>query len=111
MDLVPVRTREHEVEASGLVTILEPRFHNRVLKRLFAARIARSPLVRMRLDELGTATWLAIDGTRTVAEVADQVRAACGERCEPVYTRVALFIGQLARNRFVRLEERRGGER
>ena len=108
LDLVPRRTAEHEIDGERIVTVLMPRFKNRLLKRLLVPRY-RSPHIKIKLDEIGSETWLLCDGRRTVGEIAALMRERFGERIEPCHDRLALFFKQLERAEFIRyvnLEER-----
>ncbi|HWG89634.1 MAG TPA: PqqD family protein [Candidatus Thermoplasmatota archaeon] len=57
------------------------------------ARLARGPKhVRVTLDELGTATWLLADGSRTLQQIADELKARLGESVDPAGPRTAAFL-------------------
>ena len=56
---------------------------------------------RIRLDELGSFAWLALDGRTTVGTIADRVRIRFGEDAEPVEQRLGQFVHILRRERFV----------
>jgi hypothetical protein len=108
LDLIPRRIAEHEIDESRIVTVLMPRFRNRIMKRLFEPR-HKSPYVRIKLDEIGSEVWLLCDGARTVGEISELMREKFKERIEPCYDRIALFFRQLERARFIaytNLEER-----
>lgn len=56
---------------------------------------------KLRLDALGTAAWRRIDGSRTVAEVVDELRREFGDGCEPAEERLGMFLGLLRRERLI----------
>ncbi len=108
LDLVPRRIVEHEIDEARFVTVLMPRFRNRVMKRLFEPR-HKSPFIKIKLDEIGSEVWLLCDGTRNVGEIAAMMREKFNERIEPCNDRLALFFRQLEQARFIsytNLEER-----
>jgi hypothetical protein len=108
LDLIPRRTAEHEIDEAGVVTVLMPRFRNRVMKRLFEPR-HKSPHIMIKLDDIGSAAWLLCDGKRDVGEIAQLMKERFNERIEPCYDRLGLFFRQLERARFIaytNLEER-----
>ena len=110
LELVPERIVGSEKGEDGTVTILAPRFHNRLLKRLIEPRLKR-PHMMIRLDEIGTAVWERIDGERSVGEIGVMLRERFGERIEPCHDRLAIFFTQLELSRFIRyrnLEQVRG---
>ena len=50
---------------------------------------------RVRLDELSSFAWHRLDGARTVAEVAGELRAEFGESAEPAEERLGKFVRML----------------
>ena len=110
LELVPERIVGSETGEDGIVTVHAPRFHSRILKRLIEPRLKR-PHMMIRLDEIGTAVWEQIDGSRNVAAIGEMMRERFGERIEPCHDRLAMFFTQLELSRFIRyrnLEEVRG---
>ena len=100
LDLVPRRIVEHEIDEARIVTVLMPRFRNRVMKRLFEPR-HKSPFIKIKLDEIGSELWLLCDGTRNVGEIAALMREKFTERIEPLNDRLAIFFRQLEQARFI----------
>ena len=90
---VPVRLSD-SLEEDGRVIVLAPRFQNRLGKGL--VRLAkRDQSFRLRLDEFGSEAWRAIDGERTVGEIADSMRESYGDRAEPAEERLVEFLRRL----------------
>jgi hypothetical protein len=100
LQLVPRRIAEHETDDAGIVTVLMPRFRNRIMKALFEPR-HKSPYIKIKLDEVGSEVWLLCDGKRTVREIAELLRDKFRERIEPCYDRLGLFFRQLESARFI----------
>lgn len=100
LDLTPVRQLESETGPDGRVTLLKPRFTNRLLVKYLMPRFSR-PNFQVTLDEFGSHVWTRIDGLATVRDIGGSLREAFGEEVEPVYQRLGLFFRQLAANRFI----------
>ena len=98
LDAIPRALVPHEEDETGQVVLLIPRFGNPWIRALFGW-LNSSP-VRLRLAGLGSATWRAMDGQRTVAEIADAVRVVEGEH-EKLTERVAIFLKELGGQRLV----------
>jgi len=82
-------------EQDGRVVVSRPRPTSRGL-RGFADLISYWLSVpRIRLDEVGSATWLLLDGRRTVDEVAELVRERFGDAVEPAEERIGTFVRTL----------------
>jgi hypothetical protein len=82
--------------------LLRPKFIKGPLAWWLQPRIKRK-YFRVKLDDLGTATWAAIDGERTVGQIADFLYERFGEEVEPRYERCARFIHSLAQGAMVEL--------
>ncbi len=50
---------------------------------------------RIRLDSTGSLAWTRLDGRRSVAELATELRAELGAEIEPAEERLGLLIRQL----------------
>ncbi|MFA4948495.1 MAG: PqqD family protein [Candidatus Krumholzibacteriia bacterium] len=100
LDLVPRRIAEHEIDEARIVTVLMPRFRNRLMKHLFEPR-HRNPYINIKLDDIGSEIWLLCDGTRNVGEIAVLMKEKFNERIEPCNDRLALFFRQLEQAQFI----------
>jgi hypothetical protein len=100
LELIPEVTVGFETNESRIVTILAPRFRNRLMLRLLVPRL-RNPWFRVSLDEIGSEVWLLCDGKRTIGEIGELLRARFQERVEPCYDRLAVFFRQLEEARFI----------
>jgi len=103
LDYVPQRNIEHEEGDDGRLVLLRPKFMSGPLARWLQPRIKRKHF-KVRLDDLGTATWRAIDGKRSVGQIADILYEEFGERIEPRYERMSMFIDSLAKGKMVTFE-------
>ncbi len=103
LDLIPRRIGQFEKNDEGLVTLLMPRFRNRLLRRLFEPRLGpERRWFKIKLDDIGSAVWLLCDGKRTVREIGDALGERFRERLEQQrYERLGTFFQQLERGRFV----------
>ena len=92
LDLIPERNealRWHrdlkerivlEVENKGIMNkVAQPLFH-------------KPRFTKVHLDKLGTFIWPLIDGTRTVADIADLVKEEFGKEAEPLYPRIVKYF-------------------
>jgi hypothetical protein len=104
LDRVPERIREFLVEEEKAV-VLVPRFDGS-LGRWLTRRLT-NPCYRVRLDRLGTEVWNLCDGSRTVGDIAAELRRRLGPDVEPAEERVAGYIQRLDRGRCIRLSKGR----
>lgn len=104
LTLKPRRLRQSETDQEGNEVILIPRFGKHRLGRWLKSR-TKQPYHRLSLDQLGTFAWQRFDGQTEVATIADSLRQQFGEKVEPIYDRLGLFIKQLLRAKMITLNE------
>ncbi len=104
LELTPVRINGHE-EVDGLVNILIPKFKKEFMKKFIPK--SKSKDIRVKLDELGSATWLAIDGNKKVLSIVDELKLSFGEKIEPAAERISKFINGLYANNLLYFKELR----
>jgi len=107
LELTPVRINQHE-EKDGLINILIPKFKREFFQKFIPK--SKSKEIRINLDEFGSATWLAIDGNKTVGILVEELKEKFGEKIEPAIDRVTKFIGGLNQHNFIYFKEFKKGE-
>ncbi|MGK9367301.1 PqqD family protein [Melioribacter sp. Ez-97] len=106
LDLTPVRKVEHEQEGN-LVTLLIPKFTSAFAVKFIAPRM-KSKYIKLKLDELGSASWLEIDGNTSVGELCNRLRNKFGEKIEPVEERLTRFLTRLYMEKIISFKEIEG---
>ncbi len=101
LELVPVRKLEHIVEEER-VTVLMPRFFVSWMQKNFVPR-KKDPFIKVKLDELGSITWLSCDGRTRALEIAREVAARHDLEQNETYRRVGTFLRQLYQRGFLDL--------
>ncbi|HNS17229.1 MAG TPA: PqqD family protein [Bacteroidales bacterium] len=107
LTLTPVRIHAHEIAENGRVTLMVPKFKNQVLREYLIPR-NKSDHFRIHLDELGSATWLAINGESNVAEICSKLHESLGEKISPAEQRVTRFLTLLYDQRYITFRELSG---
>jgi len=104
LNLTPVRTKDHENIGDGKVAIIFPKFKNERWQK-FLVPPSRSKHIRIKLDDFGTASWLSIDGKRTVKEICNHLEEIFGESIQPVEERTTKFFTSLYEQRYISFKE------
>ncbi len=104
LDLKPERLFEYEVQADEKVVLLIPKFRDRILGKYLQPYIRRK-FYKVKLDKLGSQTWLHCDGKTPVSKIADKLREKFGADAEPADERVAKFVQHLYRGDCVKLNK------
>ena len=105
LDLIPVRKIEWEKKEEELVELLKPKFKHPFLKKHLLPYIKR-PHYRIKLDSVGSFIWDLCNGNLSVKEIAKSLKAEFGDKVEPLYDRLALFLQSLEKNRFIEFKEK-----
>jgi len=105
LELTPFRLFSHKENPDGLIDILVPRFTDPLLGRYLQPKLKKRPYINANLDELGTATWLKIDGENKVGDIILKLDTELGEKISPAQQRITLFLSYLHRNGFINFKE------
>lgn len=100
LDLIPKRVAKYEQSGDGLITILKPKFKNKLLVKYLLPRL-KSPNFKVNLDQFGSFVWKQCDGKNTVEQIGNLLKEKFKNDIEPVYDRLAVFIQSVARYRFI----------
>jgi hypothetical protein len=104
LELTPKRVYGYEVESSGKVSVLVPKFKNKIMVDLLMRRL-KSPFIKAKLDEFGSLTWIEMDGTKKVNEISQSLTSKFGEKVQPVDERLTKFLTQLYKYNFITFKE------
>jgi len=107
LELHPVRLHDHQFTKDGNICLIVPKFRKRWMRDFFISG-RRKKHFTIYLDELGTATWLEIDGEKNVKHICDRLKEKLGEEIEPhheVEDRVTKFLSQLYEQRYITFRE------
>ncbi len=105
LDYIPARNIQWETDDSGKVYLIKEKTKNKWLKKIIDW-VGKSQNFHIRLDEVGTFTWLAIDGERTVLDISRHLKEAFGEDFKEPEQRVSFFLGMMKKNGFIELFEK-----
>ena len=104
LDFVPRHrpSLQYTMDNQGKITLLQ---ENKGVFHFLAQKILKKPKVsQIHLDEMGNFVWPLIDGTRTVYEIAELVKAEFGDKAEPLYDRLVQYIRNLEMYGFVKVQ-------
>lgn len=107
LELTPIRRFGEEINDQNLVSILVPRFENQRLRKVLTLR-NKNEYVRFKLDSLGSAVWLAIDGERTVFSISQKLQSELGEQFKQADERITRFLSELYFNKMITYKEIEG---
>ncbi len=104
LELTPVRTQNYETGDDGKVTLLVPKFSNKKLSNFLIPK-NKSSHFKINFDDLGSATWLEIDGKNNVSQLCDKLAEKLGGKIHPVHERVTKFLTSLYEQRYITFRE------
>ena len=100
LDLIPVQNVNWTKNDENLIVLLKPKYTNRWFVKHILPRM-KKPNYKISLDSYGSAVWKNCDGRNSVAVIGDLLIKEFGEKVEPVYERLALFIKTLEKSKFI----------
>jgi len=103
LEITPIRKCAYETAENGLVTLVIPKFKNEKWNNYLLS--PRKRFFRIALDEIGTAVWMQIDGTKKVTEICKQVFDIYGVKIMPVDQRVTKFLTMLYEGKYISFRE------
>jgi hypothetical protein len=103
LELIPTKMIGSEVKEDGKVTLLIPRFKSKFLLNFLPKH--KSPFFKINLDDFGTGFWNIVDNQKNVAQIGDELKEKFGDKIEPVFERLNIFIFQLRRQGFLELKD------
>lgn len=85
---------EYEVEQESRVTILEKQDHK--IQKIFRKLKVKIPeYKKVSLDEFSSYVFLQIDGKKTVKDIGEVLEARYGDKVQPLYERLLLFLNHI----------------
>jgi hypothetical protein len=95
---------DNTIGDDGRVTLIVPKFKNPFFSKWLLPP-GRSKDFRIRLDEIGSETWLSIDGIRKVRDICELLDTKFGEKAKPIEERVTKFLTMLYDQRYISFKE------
>lgn len=99
-ELTPIRKHAHEFDSDGLVHVLVPKFTDPILSKLLQPRL-KDKFIKADFDEFGTTLWLLLNGTNKVEDIVKAMKMKFGDKVEPAYERVTIFLQNLHKNKLI----------
>lgn len=90
------------IEKDGLVLLIF--HHNHPIQKAANWLVKKSRTSDIKLDDLSSTVWKAIDGKRNITQIGELVKSKYGESCEPVYDRLVMFLRYLNRRGWIYFE-------
>src|SRR6056297_3392640 len=98
--IIPVQTVQYEENEEGKIVLLKPKFSSNFSKKYIIPRM-KYPYYKIHLDDTGTEVWKAINGNKTAIEIGEYLQKKLGEKINPVYERLGMFLATLKNENFI----------
>lgn len=85
---------EYEVSTDNIVTMLVKQDH-KIQKFLRKLKFRIPEYKKTSLDEYGSYVFLLIDGVKTVKDIGENLEAKYGDKVQPLYERLLLFLNHI----------------
>lgn len=104
LQLTPIRLVAEEIDSNRIVTVLLPKFTSKLAKK-FIVPLLTTPVIKLKLDALGSASWMAIDGKRKVEEIAVELKKRFSDDEKQIEQRLARFLSSLYDHKLITFKE------
>ena len=104
LDLTPIKLYSEEANKDELVTVIVPKFKNKIAVKLVSPRL-KSDHFKIKLDKFGSAVWLKINGKTKVDHIINDVKKKFGGEIQEEHERITKFIFQLYEQGFISFKE------
>ena len=100
-ELAPIICEHIITEKEGELSVIAfPRFRSKFMQKYLIPK-NKSPFIRIRLEEHGTAVWDLIDGKRTVKDIVELLGAYFNHE-ENYEFRITTYLMQLQKHGFIK---------
>ena len=84
----------YKIDDNGIVTVLEKQDHK--IQKFFRKLKFKIPLYKeITLDEISSEVFTQIDGIKTVKEIGDCLEVKFGDKVNPLYERLLVFLNHI----------------
>lgn len=84
----------YKIDDNGIVTVLEKQDHK--IQKFFRKLRFKIPLYKeITFDEISSEVFTQIDGIKTVKEIGEYLEVKFGDKVNPLYERLLVFINHI----------------
>jgi hypothetical protein len=80
-------------------------YHNKPVEKFLRWLVKKPNVSDIELDDVGSKVWELIDGKRNVYEIGQQLESELGEKCQPTYDRLVMYLRYLIRRGWVSIKK------
>ncbi len=104
LDLTPIKLYSDEVDKDELVTVIVPKFKNKIVVKLVSPKL-KSDHFKIKLDKFGSTVWSKINGKTKVDQIIKDLKKKFGDEIKEEHERTTKFIFQLYTQGFISFKE------
>lgn len=101
LTLIPEKLVESEKKDDGLLYLVIPKFRGKRTGKWLTSKL-KHPTWKIDLDEVGSFVWEQIDGRTNVEKIGERMQKHFGEKVEPVFDRLNLFLYTMRKEDLIR---------
>ena len=104
LDLTPIRLYSEETDKDELVTVIVPKFKNKIVVKLISPKL-KSDHFKIKFDKFGSAVWLRMDSNTKVDQIIKGLKKKFGDDIKEEAERTTKFIFHLYEQGFISFKE------
>lgn len=94
--------KEWEVKNGRVYLIFH---HDKAIERFIRWLVKKPTVSDIELDDVGSATWQLIDGSRSVYDIGIELKNQFGDKCEPAFDRLIMYLRYLNRKALISFDK------
>ncbi|CAM2850937.1 PqqD family protein [Hathewaya histolytica] len=79
--------------------------HDKILEKIMRWLVKKPYKSDIELDTIGSFIWINIDGESTVYDLGEKLKNEFGDKCNPIYDRLILYLRYLYKRGWIGLKE------
>lgn len=80
-------------------------YHDKTIEKFLRWLVKKPRVSDMTLDDIGSATWLLIDGKNNVNEISRKLFEKYGERCNPENNSLIMYLRHMNRKGWISFDK------
>lgn len=90
---------EYDEENKSYIILMS---HDGLNHRLAQKFFKKPKVTRVKVKGMGNLVWKSIDGENSIEDIANILKETYGEKSEPLYERLLVYLSNLEKNKFIK---------
>ena len=101
LDRIPYKNVDYEYDEKNknyIILMSHEGLNHKIAQKLFK----RPKITRVKFKGIGNIVWESINGENSIEDIAKILKETYGEKSEPLYERLLIYLDNLEKNKFIK---------